>query len=193
MPWEKQFDPEAALAKAMQTFWARGYDATSMADLVEEMGVNRGSLYATFGDKHSLFIRALRRYDAVHRQAWTAALSERNAPREAILAAFEDAIAATVDGGSRDGCLLVNTALELSPHDEEVAAIVAEAMTGMETFFRTMIERGQSAGDIPADIPPGRTASALLSLFIGLRVLSRSRPEAPLLRAVADQAAAMLI
>ena len=192
MPWEKQFDPDSALLKAMQTFWARGYDATSMQDLVDGMGVNRGSLYATFGDKRSLFIQALKRYDAVHRQAWTAALAERSAPREAILGAFEDAIAAAIEGGSRDGCLLVNTALELSPHDPEVASIVAEALTGMERFFRTMILAGQKTGTIPARIPADGTASALLGLFIGLRVLSRSRPEAPLLRALADQAAAML-
>ncbi|HUT50443.1 MAG TPA: TetR/AcrR family transcriptional regulator [Alphaproteobacteria bacterium] len=192
MPWEKQFDPDSALLKAMQTFWARGYDATSMQDLVEGMGVNRGSLYATFGDKRSLFIQALKRYDAVHRQAWTAALAERSAPREAILGAFEGAIAAAIEGGSRDGCLLVNTALELSPHDPEVASIVAEALTGMERFFHTMIVAGQETGAIPARIDADATASALLGLFIGLRVLSRSRPEAPLLRAVADQAAAML-
>ena len=192
MPWERQFDPDSALLKAMQTFWARGYDATSIQDLVDDMGVNRGSLYATFGDKRSLFIRALKRYDAVHRQAWTAALAERSAPREAILGAFEGAIAAAIDGGSRDGCLLVNTALELSPHDPEVASIVAEALTGMEQFFRTMILAGQKTGAIPARIRAGETASALLGLFIGLRVLSRSRPEAPLLRALADQAAAML-
>lgn len=192
MPWEKQFDPDSALLKAMQTFWARGYDATSMQDLVEGMGVNRGSLYATFGDKRSLFIQALKRYDAVHRVAWTAALAERAAPREAILGAFEGAIAAAIEGGSRDGCLLVNTALELSPHDPEVASIVAEALTGMERFFRTMILAGQQTGTIPARIHADETASALLGLFIGLRVLSRSRPEAPLLCALADQAAAML-
>jgi TetR/AcrR family transcriptional repressor of nem operon len=192
LPWEKQFDPDSALLKAMQTFWARGYDATSIQDLVDGMGVNRGSLYATFGDKRSLFIQALKRYDAVHREAWITALAERAPPRQAILGAFEGAIAAVLDGGSRDGCLLVNTALELSPHDPEVAAIVAEALAGMERFFRAMIEAGQAAGDIPARIAPGETASALLSLFIGLRVLSRSRPEAPLLRAIADQAAAML-
>ena len=63
MPWEKQFDSDAVLDKAMQAFWARGYEATSMQDLVDCMGINRGSLYATFGDKHSLFIQALRRYD----------------------------------------------------------------------------------------------------------------------------------
>ncbi len=192
MPWEKQFDPDRALRKAMETFWARGYDATSMQDLVEGMGINRGSLYATFGDKRSLFLKALKRYDAVHREAWTEALAARTTPRAAILGAFDEAIAAALDGGSRDGCLTVNTALELSPHDEEIAAFVAEALAGMEGFFRRMIEAGRKAGEIPETVAPEATASALLSLFIGLRVLARSRPEPPLLRAIADQAAAML-
>jgi len=192
MPWEKQFDPDRALEKAMAAFWARGYDATSMQDLVEAMGINRGSLYATFGDKRSLFLQALKRYDAVHRAAWTDALAARLGPRAAILAAFDEAIRVAVEDGSRDGCLVVNTALELSPHDREVAAVVAEALAGMEDFFRRMIEAGRRAGEIPATVEPGPTAGALLSLFVGLRVLARGRPEAPLLSAVADQAAAML-
>lgn len=192
MPWEKQFDPDRALEKAMAAFWARGYDATSMQDLVEAMGINRGSLYATFGDKRSLFLMALKHYGAVHREAWTEGLAARLGPRAAILAAFEQAIKTVVEEGSRDGCLIVNTALELSAHDAEIAAVVAEALASMESFFRRMIEAGRKAGEIPQTVRPGPTAGALLSLFVGLRVLSRSRPEPPLLRAVADQAAAML-
>ena len=63
MPWKKQFDADSVLDKAMQAFWARGYDATSMQDLVDCTGINRGSLYATYGDKHTLFVAALRMYD----------------------------------------------------------------------------------------------------------------------------------
>ena len=192
MPWEKQFDTDEALTKAMQAFWARGYAATSMRDLVDCMGINRGSLYATFGGKRSLFIRALRHYDAVHRGAWVADLVATRPPRQAILDAFECAIAVALEAGSRDGCLLVNTALELSPHDAEIAAIVSHGLAAMETFFRDMIERGQAAAEIPSHVVPVETARALLSLFIGLRVLSRSRPERPLLRAVAKQAEALL-
>ena len=191
MPWEKQFDSDAVLDKAMQAFWARGYEATSMQDLVDCMGINRGSLYATFGDKRSLFIQALRRYDDRHREAWVATLAAKS-PRESILAAFDGAIAAVLDQGSRDGCLLVNTALELSPHDAEVAKIVARGLAEMEAFFRARIEAGQRAGEIPAAIDALETARALLGLFIGLRVLSRSRPEAALLRALRRQAEALI-
>jgi TetR/AcrR family transcriptional repressor of nem operon len=73
MPWEKTFDTDVALTKAMEAFWSRGYEATSISDLVERMGINRGSLYDTFGDKRSLFMSALRAYGAVHLHDWTAA------------------------------------------------------------------------------------------------------------------------
>ncbi len=192
MPWEKQFNSDDVLMKAMRAFWARGYEATSMTDLVECMGINRGSIYATFGDKRRLFIEALRRYDAVHRQAWVAGLGKSGSPRQAIKGAFEDAIAAVLEAGSRDGCLLVNTALELSPHDEEVAEIVGHGFAEMEAFFREMIERGQASGEFPPHVDPVDTARSLLSLFIGLLVLSRSRQEETLLRSVANQSEDML-
>ena len=156
------------------------------------MGINRGSLYATFGDKRTLFLSALRQYDAIHRARWIEGLSKSPSPRQAITGAFDSIVAATIDGGSRDGCLLVNTALELSPHDPEVAAIVATGFAEMEGFFRTAIERGQAIGEVARDLDAVATARALLSLFIGLRVLSRSRPEPDLMRSVAAQADALL-
>lgn len=192
MPWEKKFNTDEALAKAMHAFWAHGYEATSINDLVECMHIKRGSLYATFGDKRSLFLRALRQYRAVHLHNWVATLSQAHGPRAAILAAFEQAVTTTVEGGSRDGCLLVNTALELSPHDEEVSEFVSTCLIEMETFFRDMIEQGQAAGEIPAHIAPVDAARSLLGLFVALRVFSRSRPEEALLRSVANQAQAIL-
>ncbi len=192
MPWEKQFDADEALSKAMQTFWARGYETTSVQDLVDSMGINRGSLYATFGDKRALFLAALNRYDAVHRADWVASLAKSNGPRAAIRGAFKGAIAAVLEDGSRDGCLLVNTALELAPHDTEISEFVGNALAGMEAFFRDSIEEGQATGEIPDHVDPVETARALLGLFIGLRVLARSRPEPALLRSIADQAEALL-
>jgi len=118
MPWEKQFDSDDALMRAMEAFWGRGYEATSMQDLVSCMGINRGSLYATFGDKRALFLAALRRYDAHYRQDWLSALRQANGPKATILAAFDDAVEAALGRKGRRGCFLVNTALELSPHDK---------------------------------------------------------------------------
>ena len=192
MPWQKSFDSDAALQKAMEAFWARGYEATSMQDLVDCMGLGRGSLYATFGGKRSLFVQALRRYDERHRRDWTARLAAAAPPREAILAAFAGVIEAALDGDRRDGCLLVNTALELAPHDQEIAAIVACGLREMEGFFADMLIRAQAAGEVPGHVVPAETAKALLALLVALRVFARARPERGLLVGVAAQAEALI-
>lgn len=193
MPWEKQFDPDDALDKAMNAFWAHGYEATSVQDLTECMGINRGSLYATFGDKRRLFIQVLRRYDTLHRDAWAEKLRLRaGSPRKAITMTFDDAVDRLVETGAGDGCLLVNTALELSAHDDEIAEIVRHGLAEMEAFFRNMIEEGQKSGEIAANVSPVETGRSLLSLLLGLRVLSRSRPERAFFRSVANQAEALL-
>lgn len=192
MPWEKQFDEAAVFDKAMRAFWARGYEATSIQDLVDCMGLNRGSIYATFGSKRQLFLRSLERYESHHRRAWLDALRERLSPRSAILSVFEGAINAALSDFSRSGCFLVNSAIELAPHDAEIAGVVARGLAETETFFSDMVRKGQQTGDIPPDIDPVHTARTLLGLLVGLRVLARSRPERPLLEALANQAAALL-
>ncbi|MCY4499879.1 MAG: TetR/AcrR family transcriptional regulator [Rhodospirillaceae bacterium] len=188
MPRHEQFDTDDVLMRAMNLFWRQGYQATSMTDLAKVMGLGRASIYSEFGNKHGLFVRALRHYDKVWRENWLADLTKSSSPREAILDVFEAAIDACLAGGSRDGCLLINTALEFSPHDPEVADIVTRAFTEMEAFFRTSVERGKALGEIRDTVAEERTASALLGLFIGLRVLVRSRPEEPLLRSIMQQA-----
>ncbi len=192
MPWVKKFDNDEALAKAMHAFWVHGYGATSMQDLVDCMGINRGSLYATFGDKQSLFLKALRHYDQVHRRAWAEELRKKDSPRRAIEQTFECVIESVLRSGARDGCLLVNTALELSPHNAEVREVVRHGLAEMETFFHDMIVEGHSRGEIPTAVDPVETARTLLGLLVGLRVFSRSRPEADLLKSVARQAKALL-
>jgi len=192
MPRKKEFDVDAVLDKAMHAFWERGYEATSLNDLLACMQIQRASLYNAFGDKHTLFLQTLRRYDDIHRRAEVARRIKMPSPRQAILGLFHDTIT-TVTQGARNGCFLINTALELSPHDPEVAEFVREALTHMEQkFFRKMIEKGQSVGEIAKSVVPPTAARALLSLFIGLMVLSRSRPEKLLLQSIAKQAEVLL-
>ena len=187
----KEFDEHEALMKAMRLFWVHGYKATSIQDLVDGMGIGRGSLYGTFGGKRSLFMRALRHYDR-EREEYLAQLAEEKEPREAVLATFEGVVDSVLSNGGRDGCFLVNTALELAAHDTEIASVVASAFAGSEDFFRMMIERGQAARAIPNNVDAPMTARALLTLLLGLFVLSRSRPETVLLRSVVQQADALI-
>jgi TetR/AcrR family transcriptional repressor of nem operon len=188
MPWEKQFDVDEVLDKAMRAFWGRGYEATSMQDLVDVTGINRGSLYATYRDKHELFLSALRMYaEKIHHKR-LADLASRYGPREAIRRSFLAFIPQASEEGGCIGCFLTNTALELAPHDPDAGRIVAQAQRQTEAHFERMIRKGQAEGEIAPHVDPGKAASALLALLIGMSVLARSRPERSLLLAIVDDA-----
>lgn len=190
MPWEKQFDVHQTLEKAMQTFWNRGYEATSMQDLVDSTGINRASLYATYGDKHELFLAALQRYEDAFLHKSLIELESRFAPREAIrqlFLSFTHRVAAR-GSDSRSGCFMTNTAMELAAHDPDAEEIVVRTQKGMEAFFARMIRKGQAAGEIGPQVKPKEAASRLLALLIGLSVLCRSRPEKALLQTIVDDA-----
>lgn len=192
MARKKEFDVDAVMNKAMKAFWARGYKATSLNDLLDCMQIQRASLYNAFGDKRALFIETLHQY-ARYRQAQIAKQVNMPSPRLAILGLFRDTAATVVVDKARDGCFMINTALELSPHDEEVAEIVRVDLTYTEQqFFRKMIIKGQASGEIAKSVAPTPTARALLSLFIGLRVFSRSRPEEILLQSIVRQAEVLI-
>ncbi len=187
MPAEKQFDKQAALGRALEAFWSRGFEATSMQDLVDCMGINRGSLYGTFGDKRALFLTALASYDEGRRRM-LAEYEKRFAPREAIrqvFLAFTRDISA--EGGNK-GCFITNTALELAAHDAEIRGLVATAQEDLEQFFVRMIRKGKTAGEIATHIRPGEAARGLLASLLGILVLTRSRPDATLLKSVVDDA-----
>jgi TetR/AcrR family transcriptional repressor of nem operon len=192
MPWTKNFDVDQTLDKAMCLFWARGFEATSMEDLVQGMGINRGSLYNTFGDKRKLFIAALNRYDVTCRKAQLAALEREYSPKAAIEALFQGWIERVTSDRDNNGCFLANTALELAAHDEAIGAIVAESQRDVEKYFRRLIKKGQQAGEISTSVSPNKAAPSLLASLMGLLVLSRSRPDRKLLESVADGALAII-
>jgi len=192
MPWEKQYDEAKVLERAMMAFWAQGYAATSVSDLVAATGVNRGSLYNAYSDKRDLFMAALRHYDRRHRADFLAETAKARAPREAILSVFESAAAASEDKTRPGGCLLVNTALELSPHDPEVATFIRASLEAVERFFREMIEAARERGEFAGRGDSATLAKTLLGLLLGLRVLARSRQDRATLDAVVAQAEDLL-
>jgi TetR/AcrR family transcriptional repressor of nem operon len=188
MPWEKRFDVEQTLSRAMQAFWARGYEATSMQDLVHATGVNRASLYATYGDKRDLFLAALRKYDGEVRDRTLEELGRTLPPGEAIAAVFDKFIDQTRQPAGNWGCFLVNTALELAAHDPAIAALVNAAQDDIEAFFLAMIRKGQQSGEFRRDIDAGRAANHALATLLGMLVMIRSRPDEGYLGAVRDGA-----
>ena len=192
MPWEKNYNEAEVLEKAMHAFWARGYEATSMQDLVEATGINRGSIYAAYTNKHTLFMEALRHYDKVHRVEYLDGISQHRTPKDTIIAAFEGAGRGVMRRGVPGGCLLVNTALERSPHNMEVQKFVDASLQEVENFFFSNIEAGKRDGTIKTGMTSRQTAQSLLSLFLGLRVLTRGNPAKSAMRAITSQARMMV-
>jgi TetR/AcrR family transcriptional repressor of nem operon len=187
VPWEKQFDTNEVLDKAMQAFWSRGYEATSLQDLVDRTGINRGSLYATYRDKHALFLAALRRYEETIHLKRLLDLESRYDAREAIRRSFLAFTRQASEGGRR-GCFLTNTALELAQHDPEAGKIVAEAQKKTEAWFARVIRKGKAEGEVAPHVKPEEAAAALLASLIGISVLARSRPERALLHSIVEDA-----
>jgi TetR/AcrR family transcriptional regulator, transcriptional repressor for nem operon len=171
VPRTKEFEPGEALDAAMQLFWRNGYAATSIRDLLDGMGIGYGSLYNTFGDKHALFLASLDRFREL-RTSWIDEVLE-----DSGLSGIEEVFRRTVDGlvsfEPRRGCLLANTAVELGPHDAEVATKISRYVRHTEAVFERALIRAQEAGEIPADRDPRALARFLVNALHGLRVLAR--------------------
>lgn len=168
----KEFRPEEALDAAVQLFWCRGYEATSMRDLLDGMGIGRGSFYDTFGDKRTLFLAALDRFEHV-RTSWIDEALEGSG-LDGIEEVFRRTIEGVVRFEPRRGCLLANTAVELAPHDPEVAARISRHVRHTEEAFAGALVRAQGVGEIPEHSDPKVLARFLVSNLHGLRVLARA-------------------
>jgi TetR/AcrR family transcriptional repressor of nem operon len=174
MPRTKEFEPEAALQHAMELFWRKGYEATSMRDLLDGMGIGRGSFYDTFGDKRSLFLAALDRFEE-SRTTWVLeALEGGDPPLESIRFVFERSVEGLVGYEPRRGCLLANSAVELAPHDPEVAQRLSRYVWRTETAFERALERARAAGDLPEGRDTRALARFLVNNLHGLRVMARA-------------------
>ncbi|HEY9215485.1 MAG TPA: TetR/AcrR family transcriptional regulator [Ancylobacter sp.] len=187
----REFDEEAVLNAAVECFWSRGYEATSVRDLIEKTGLTGASLYNAFGDKRAFYQRALDHYveisilDRIRR-------CEAMAPREAIAAFFAEILKRSLDDGQHRGCMLVNAALDVVPHDPGFQDIVAGVLTRIEAFFLGRVRAGQADGTITLALPAEDLARHLLGVLMGLRVLARVRPERALLEGVVSPALALL-
>ena len=170
----KEFEPARALTRAMDLFWRRGYEATSVHDLLEEMGIGRGSMYDTFGDKRALFLAALDRFEETRVSRADEILEGSASAVEGIRRLFETTIEGLVSYEPRRGCLMANTAVELAPHDEQVAGRISRYVRRTEDAFERALVRGRATGEIPADKDPKALAHFLVSTLHGVRVLARA-------------------
>jgi len=168
----KEFEPLAALDAATELFWRKGYEAASMRELLDAMGIGRGSFYDTFGNKHTLFLSALDRFQEV-RTSWV-----EDVLRGEGLDGIEEVFRRSLDGLFQfqlpRGCLLANSAVELAPHDPEVAARISGYIRRTEDAFRGALVRARDRGEIPSDSDPRALARFVVNTLHGLRVLARA-------------------
>ena len=187
----REFDEGTVLDAVVLCFWKNGYDATSVKDLVAETGITAASLYNAFGDKRSIYQKALDHYvessiaDRIRR-------CEELPPLAGIEAFFEEIVRRSLSDRDRKGCMLVNAALDVAPHDPDFRIVVGEVLLRMEAFFLRRIEIGQSDGSINTMMPASNLARNLLGILMGIRVLARVRPERSLLEGVLAPALALL-
>jgi len=167
----KEFDREKVLEQAMLVFWEKGYECASMEDLVGAMGINRGSLYATFGDKRSLHLEALEYFYNTQIEAMLAPLSRPGSKRAAIRKIFETTARCACEDGDRRGCMMYNTAVELCPSDKEVSRRVAEGLKRVEACFYNALLEARQNGEIQGDRDPRPLARYLTNSLNGLRVM----------------------
>jgi TetR/AcrR family transcriptional repressor of nem operon len=187
MPWEKQFNTEEVLDRAMHVFWRHGFEATSMQVLLDNMGIQRGSFYATFQDKRTIFKMALERYEKLCIRLFER-IEAGKCPKEAIASIFDGVIKEAQHNTDYCGCFMVNTSLELAPHDPEIGAMVEKCFSLTEAFFHRMIRKGQAEGTIASSLNAKSASRVLFGLLAGLRVLSRGRANLDSARAVVAHA-----
>jgi TetR/AcrR family transcriptional regulator, transcriptional repressor for nem operon len=168
----KEFEPLMALDAAMELFWRMGYEAASMRELLDAMGIGRGSFYDTFGDKHALFLSALDRFQEV-RTSWVEEVLLGEG-LDGIVEVFRRSLDGLFQFQPRRGCLLANSAVELAPHDPDVAARISSYIRRTEEAFQGALERARDRGEIRSEADPRALARFLVNTLHGLRVLARA-------------------
>jgi TetR/AcrR family transcriptional repressor of nem operon len=182
----REFDADAALERAMQAFWAKGYKATSLDDLCAATGLSRSSLYAAFGGKRALLHRSLNRYGEQGATRIAAALARPGPVREAVAAFVGDLIDRIVEGPGRRGCFIGNCAAELAHGDRATAVRVRRSLERIEGLFRDALARGQARGEIAASADVGSLARYLVAGIQGLRLVGKARPDRAALESIAS-------
>ncbi|MGY3483364.1 TetR/AcrR family transcriptional repressor of nem operon [Bradyrhizobium sp. USDA 4011] len=182
----RSFDMEAAVERAMDVFWSRGYHATALPDLLRATKLSRGSLYAAFGDKHSLFLRALDRYIADALTRMDVELDPRKEPVAGLRAYLAGYVERASGANGRRGCLLVATAMELAGHDAEVGRRVAGFFKTMEVRVAGVLSRAEAAGRLADGVEPASAARILVCFVWGLRVVAKTAQTRITWQATAD-------
>lgn len=169
----KEFDEAEVLDQALELFRARGFKHTSFADLVDELGVSRQSLYDTYGDKHTLYHTALKRYLDRAVDGLTRKLEDPAPVRQVFAELFERMLTGNCEGKS-PGCFMVNSMVELGPHDADIRALALAHARSIEALFASRLGAAQRQGEIAPDKDPVALARFLYNTMLGAAVAIRA-------------------
>src|ERR1700712_4072155 len=147
----KDFDENEVLGKAIDVFWHKGYNGSSMQDLVDGLGISRSSLYDTYGDKHTLFIKALESYESTSSGQMCRIIGSDRPAKETIRKLLEMIVSGLLDDQAHRGCFMVNAEVEVAPHDAEVNRIICAADQQVEEAFYLVIKKGQDNNEVKND------------------------------------------
>ena len=183
----RQFDESQVIETLMKVFWEKGYEATSMKDLVSASGLLKGSLYGAFGDKHAIYLAALRHYDRTRIQAGIDLLGGEGSPRQKIARLFDGVIESTRRGLFAGGCLLCNASLEMAATDREIKNEVKTTIRRlkvaiMEALMPQMANEEQAAS----------LAAFIVSAYFGTRVLAKGGAPAAMIGDTRDHCLQLL-
>jgi TetR/AcrR family transcriptional repressor of nem operon len=170
----KDFDESEVLNKAVSVFWLKGYNGTSMQDLVDSLGISRSSLYDTYGDKHTLYLKALEFYQNTSGSAMYSIATNATSAREAIKQLLELVVNNLLNDKQHKGCFMVNAEVEVAPHDTEVRDMLCKNEKQIEEAFHLAIQRGQQSGEITNRQDAMAITRFFLTTIKGIQVSAKS-------------------
>jgi TetR/AcrR family transcriptional repressor of nem operon len=170
----KDFDEHEVLAKAIQLFWYKGYNGTSMQDLVDGLGISRSSLYDTYTDKHTLFVKALESYQLAGAGKIQAIIDQNLPAKDTVKQLVDLATDGLLDDRQQKGCFMVNAEVEVAPHDQQVSEMVCKNDQQMEAAFYQVIKKGQDTGELKNHQDARALARFIFNSVKGMRVTAKS-------------------
>ena len=176
MPRVKLFDEKEVLIKAMNLFWKQGYGATSVQDLVSHLGINRASIYDTFGDKDKLFKKSFELYRKQNSEGLIQFFESRPNVKIGFSELFDNAIQEAVNDKDRKGCFVVNTITELTPNDESLFQVLEINKQIFINIFFEYLKKGKESGQLKTSQNLKSLATLFYTLYNGIRVVSKIRP-----------------
>ena len=180
----RAFNEEEVIDKAVEVFWAKGYEATSMQDLIDAMGIQRGSLYGTFGGKQNLFLKSLKRYSVTVVKKLLEILESKPSAVESIELFFSQLVEHLLTAGELRSCLVTNSAIERGLRDEETKQLVLQLLNALENGFYKTLLRAKENGELSTDLDLKMVANYLTSSMQGLLVMGKVCSERSVLEGI---------